>query len=56
MHSLKNSNDSEHKLRANWAADCAAHVLSAFENFYPLQAENLDFGTSHMRKFTPFTV
>lgn len=35
IHRLNNINDSEHKLRANRAADCVAHVLSAFEDYYP---------------------
>ena len=32
---MKNIDESEHKLLANWAADCAAHVLAAFEDIYP---------------------
>lgn len=32
---MKNINENEHKLLANWAAECADHVLSAFEDYYP---------------------
>lgn len=32
---LKKVGDKEHKLLALWAADCAAHVLHLFEDYYP---------------------
>jgi len=32
---MKNLNEKEHKLLVIWAVDCAEHVLSTFEDYYP---------------------
>jgi hypothetical protein len=32
---MKKIDENEHKLLAIWAADCAEHVLSLFEDYYP---------------------